>query len=69
MHKRRDFKIPQPARVRVTVNCQNIENTSYLLVNFLRFFPGFVVFVRGPYIWILDNNKSLLTVKREILTG
>ena len=36
----------QPARVGVMVYRRNIENASFVLVNFSDLFPGFI---RGPY--------------------
>ena len=37
MHGRRDSVLPQPTGVDFMVHCQNVKNTSYVLVNYSGF--------------------------------
>ena len=54
MYERRGSRLPRQARADIMAHCRNVENTSFVLVNF-GIFIYFPSFVRGPYNTKADN--------------
>ena len=66
MHERRRSRLPRPAAADVMVYRKNVENASYVLVNFYGFFLFPRVLGHGPYSWIPVKGETQTAIDRLI---